>query len=95
MSCFAAAVTAARSDIDRIKKSGVAEAVKAKRLAETQKRLETAPFRGAQSAFNASQSYLRLGQKALALSHADAAAEHEQLREKALTLKTTIEKLPQ
>jgi tetratricopeptide (TPR) repeat protein len=50
---------------------------------------------GAQSAFNAAQSYLRLGQKAEALSHVDAAAEHEQLREKALVLKASIEKLPQ
>lgn len=94
MSCFSTAVATARSDIDAIEKSNAVESVKAQRLAATQKRLETARFRGAQSAFNASQSYLRLGQKALALSHADAAAEHEQLREKALALRTTIEKLP-
>ena len=94
MTCFASAATQAESEIAETEKASYAEALKARRIAAAQKRVETARFRGAQSAFNAANCYLRLGQKVFALVHVDAAAEHPQLKEKAITLRATIEKLP-
>ena len=93
MTCFAAAATQAAAEIAETEKASYAEALKAKRIAATQKRLDTARFRGAQSAFNAAQCYLRLGQKLFALTHVDAAADHPELKEKAVSLKATIEKV--
>ena len=94
MTCFASAATQAESEIAETEKASYAEALKARRIAAAQKRVETARFRGAQSAFNAANCYLRLGQKVFALVHVDAAAAHPQLKEKAITLRATIEKLP-
>jgi tetratricopeptide (TPR) repeat protein len=94
MTCFVSAAAQAEREIAEIERATSAEALKAKRIAAAQKRIETSRFRGAQSAFNAAQCYLRLGQKVLALTHVDAAAEHEQLKDKAVSLRATIEKLP-
>jgi len=94
VSCFTAAAAQARREIARMEQATVAEALKQQRIAATQKRVDTAEHRMAQSAFNAASSYLRLGEKAVALSHVDLAAEHPLLKEKAAALKATIEKLP-
>jgi len=94
MTCFVSAATQTEREMAEIERTTYAEALKAKRIAAAQKRIETSRFRGAQSAFNAAQCYLRLGQKVLALTHADAAAEHAQLKEKAVSLRATIEKIP-
>jgi tetratricopeptide (TPR) repeat protein len=93
MSCFVASAAQARADIAAIEKATYAEALKVKRLAAAEKRVETAEHRKAQSAYNAANIYLRLGEKNPALNHADVAAEHPLLKEKALTLKATIEKI--
>jgi tetratricopeptide (TPR) repeat protein len=94
MTCFASAAAQAESEIAETEKATYAEALKARRIAAAQKRVETSRFRGAQSALNAAQCYLRLGQKVLALVHVDAAAEHPQLKEKTVSLRGAIEKLP-
>ena len=47
------------------------------------------------SSINAANVYLRQGQKTLALTHIEAAAAHPLLKEKALSLRASIEKLPQ
>jgi tetratricopeptide (TPR) repeat protein len=93
MSCFIASAAQARADSAAIEKATYAEALKLKRLAAAEKRVETAEHRKAQSAYNAANIYLRLGEKNPALNHADVAAEHPLLKEKALTLKATIEKI--
>ena len=95
MSCFASAAVQARTEIDETQRATYSEAVKARRTAAAQKRVETSEHRKAQAAFNAAQSYLRLGQKAEALGHIDVAAEHPLLKEKAATLKPAIEKMPE
>ena len=94
MTCFASAAAAARTEIDTLEKSTTAEPLRTRQLGAAQKRLETAEHRGAQAAYNAANSYLRLAEKILALSHIDAALGHPLLKEKATSLKATIEKLP-
>jgi tetratricopeptide (TPR) repeat protein len=92
--CFASAAAQARRDHARIESEDMAPRLKERRLATLQKRIETAEHRRAQSAFNAASAYARAGQKALAVAAVDIAAEHSLLKEKALALKTAIEKLP-
>jgi tetratricopeptide (TPR) repeat protein len=94
LTCFTAAAAEARSEIEGIPAATYAEALKTRRRAAAQKRLDTADHRAAQSAFNAAQCFLRLGQKGEAASHLDRAAAHPLLREKAATLKMAIDKLP-
>jgi tetratricopeptide (TPR) repeat protein len=95
MTCFASAAADARADISRVEQAGASEAAKARALAAARKRLETAEHRSAQAAFNGANVYVRLGQKALALSHVEAAMTHPLLKEKAAALKGSIEKLPE
>lgn len=94
MSCFASAAAQARKEIAETEVATYAESVKTRRLAAAQKRLETAEHRTAQSAFNAASSFVRLGEKSMALSHIDVAADHALLKEKAVALKAVIERLP-
>ena len=67
MTCFGSAAAGARAEIARLKQASYAEALKARQIAAAQKRIDTAEHRGAQSAFNAANAYLRLGEKTLAL----------------------------
>jgi tetratricopeptide (TPR) repeat protein len=92
--CFAADAQAAREAIVKLQNSSWSDAVKARRIATAQKRAESSEHRRAQSAYNAASSYLRLGRKVEALGYADIAAEHQLLKEKAIALRSTIEKLP-
>jgi tetratricopeptide (TPR) repeat protein len=92
--CFAGAAEQARRDIGVAQEAEGAEPLKARRLATAQKQLETAQHRGAQAAFNAAGSYARLGQKADAMVYIELAAQHPLLKEKAATLRASIEKLP-
>ncbi len=94
MSCFTAAAAQARADIEAAQIANYGEGVKARRIAAAEKRLETSEHRKAQAAFNAAQCFVRLGQKSSALNHVDVAAEHVQLREKATTLRITIDRMP-
>ena len=94
MSCFASGAAQARTEIEETERATFSDAIKTRRIAAAQKRVETSEHRKAQAAFNAASSYLRLGQKAEALGHIDVAAEHPLLKEKAATLKPTIEKMP-
>jgi len=94
MGCFTTAAAQARADIDAVHAATYAESIKARRLTAAQKRFETAEHRKAQAAFNAAQSFVRLSQKSAALSHLEVAAAHVQLKEKANTLRATIEKMP-
>jgi tetratricopeptide (TPR) repeat protein len=94
MTCFTSAAEQAAVEIAETERASYAETLKARRKAAAEKRLETARFRSAQSAFNAAQCYVRLGEKAFARTHVDVAADHEQLKEKAAALRATIEKMP-
>jgi tetratricopeptide (TPR) repeat protein len=94
MVCYTAAAVQAREEIAQTEASASSETLKARRIAVAQKRVDTAEHRKAQAAFNAAQCYVRLSQKALALNHVDVAAEHPLLREKAVALRSSIEKLP-
>ena len=94
MTCFASAAATARTEIDTFEQSTTSEVLRTRQLAAAQKRLETAEHRGAQAAYNAANSYLRLAEKILALGHIDAALGHPLLKEKAASLKATIEKIP-
>jgi len=93
MSCYAADAAAARGDLARIEASTQAPERKARLAAAAEKRIASSEQLGAQSAFNAAQCYLRLGQKQPALSHVDAAAAHPSLRDKSASLKALIEKM--
>lgn len=92
--CFVATAADARREIADTQAANYSEAVKARRIAGAQKRLETAEHRGAQSAYNAASSYLRVGQKTEALLFVDLAGVHPLLKEKSITLRSAIEKLP-
>jgi tetratricopeptide (TPR) repeat protein len=93
--CFASTAADARREIGDTQGGDFSEAVKARRIAAAQKRLDAAEHRGAQSAYNAASSYLRIGQKTDALVYIDLAAVHPLLKEKSITLRTVIEKLPE
>jgi hypothetical protein len=94
MTCFAADAAEARGELQVIQNAAWAGTLKARRSATAQKRADTSDHRHAQSAFNAASSYLRLGRKSEALAHANIAAAHPLLKEKAAALRATIEKLP-
>jgi tetratricopeptide (TPR) repeat protein len=93
-SCFTTAADEARKELDAIAASNHAEPVKARRLGLVQKQLDTAEHRAAQSAFNAAQCFLRLGQKGEAAAHLERAAVHPLLKEKVEILRVALEKLP-
>jgi tetratricopeptide (TPR) repeat protein len=92
--CFAATADEARREIADTQASNYSEAVKTRRIGGAQKRLDGAEHRGAQSAYNAASSYVRIGQKAEALLFIDLAAVHPLMKEKAISLKGVIEKMP-
>jgi tetratricopeptide (TPR) repeat protein len=92
--CFTGAAELARHDMAAARDAEWAEALKVRRMADAQKRLDTAEHRRAQSAYNAAGSYARLGQKAEAIAFLDMAAQHPLLEDKAAALKTSIDKLP-
>ena len=93
--CFAEAGEQARRDIAVAEASTWAAAVKVRRLAAAQKRLDTSEHRRAQSAYNAAGTYARLGRKIEALAYLDIAATHPLLKDKAAGLRASVEKLPQ
>jgi tetratricopeptide (TPR) repeat protein len=92
--CFSWTAAEARTDVQRVQAATYAEALKTRRIEAAQKRLETAEHRRAQSAFNAAQSFLRIGQKAEALIQLETAAEHPLMRDKAASLKASLGKVP-
>ena len=94
VTCFTTAAAEAQKELEAIEASNYAEPIKVRRRSALQKQLDTAEHRAAQSAFNAAQCFLRLGQKAEAASHLEKAAVHPLLKEKAATLKVALEKLP-
>jgi tetratricopeptide (TPR) repeat protein len=94
MTCFTAAAATASDDVSRVDSSNRTPAQKARQIATLTSRVKTAEERSAQSAFNAAQCYVLLGNKRLALTHVDVALVHPKMREKAQTLKAAIEKLP-
>jgi tetratricopeptide (TPR) repeat protein len=94
MTCFASAAAEARAEMARLEAATVDETFKARQIATAQKRVDTAEHRGAQAAFNAANAYVRIGEKTLALTHIDAALTHALLKEKAVSLKAAIEKMP-
>jgi tetratricopeptide (TPR) repeat protein len=94
MACFAADAREARDELAVAQNATWTAAAKARKIAAAQKRIDSSEHRHAQSAFNAASSCLRLGRKAEALAHAEVAAAHPLLKDRATALKTTIEKLP-
>ena len=92
--CFSSAAAEARADIERTNAATYAETIKTRRIAAAQMRVEAAEHRRAQAASNAAQGFVRLGQKAEALVQVEAAAEHPLMREKAASLKASIDKRP-
>jgi tetratricopeptide (TPR) repeat protein len=99
MSCFIKSAAELRREAARIEaavaKRGTPATPREQRLMERALRnAENADERSAQSAFNAAQCLARLGDKSQALTHADVAAQHPKMREKALALRAAIEKLP-
>lgn len=99
MTCFTSSARALRQDLERtesaVAERGTPATAREQRTMERLKRdAENADEKSAQSAFNGAQCYARIGQKLMALSHADAAIAHPKMREKAEQLKAAIEKLP-
>jgi len=92
--CFTGAAELARHDMAVARDAEWAEPLKVRRMADAQKRLDTAEHRRAQAAYNAAGSYARLGQKAEAITFLEMSAEHPLLKEKAAALKASIDKLP-
>jgi tetratricopeptide (TPR) repeat protein len=93
MRCLTMAAAEARRDITALDATGDTPVTRRRRAA-AQKRAEGSEHRAAQSAFNAAQSFLRLGQKDRALAHLSEAAAHPLLKEKAVALRQSIEKVP-
>lgn len=101
MSCFSNTSSQAKSDLAaldaEVKRNGGSLnplGREARQRAKLTRDMEMAAERSAQSAFNASQGYARMGQKALALAHVERAIAHPHMKEKAEALKAAIEKMP-
>src|SRR5690606_10315871 len=94
MACYASDADAARRERDAAAGANIAESIRARQVAEADKRAAASEHRRAQSAFNAASAYVRLRQKALALTYVDTAAAHPLLKDKAAVLRGAIEKLP-
>ena len=77
----------------RVEAADTAEPIKKRRVAALTAQVDTAEHRRAQAAFNAAQSYIRLGEKSEAAAFADMAARDPLLKEKAEALRLTINKL--
>jgi tetratricopeptide (TPR) repeat protein len=104
MTCFTSAAARARDDLKNLeagiaRRGGPSDPPTPRDLRDVRQRAklrrdaEIGDERAAQSAFNAAQGFARLGKKSLALNHADAAAAHPRMKEKAEALKAAIEKM--
>jgi tetratricopeptide (TPR) repeat protein len=93
MGCYTSEAAAARAELVRLEASAHSPERKARLAAVELKRAEAAEHLAAQSAFNAAQGYVRLGQRERALNYVDVAAAHAQLRDKAASLRALIEKM--
>jgi len=93
MTCYTADAAAARAALARIEGLTYSPARKARMAAVEEKRVASSEQLSAQSAFNAAQCYVRLGQKSSALTYVDAAVAHPLMRDKAASLKVVIEKM--
>lgn len=101
MSCFSNAASQARTDLAaldaEVKRAGgtlLPPGREQRQRTKLTRDMEVAAERSAQSAFNAAQGFARMGQKPLALAHAEMAIAHPRMKEKAEALKLAIEKLP-
>lgn len=101
MSCFSNASAQAKSDLAaldaEVKRAGGAllpPGREQRQRTKLTRDMEVAAERSAQSAFNAAQGFARMGQKPLALAHAEMAIAHPRMKEKAEALKLAIEKMP-
>ncbi|HYB93772.1 MAG TPA: hypothetical protein VEC39_02285 [Vicinamibacterales bacterium] len=99
MTCFTSSASASRGDATRTEDAVTARGTPAtpreQRLIERSRRdAEHAEEKAAQSAYNAAGCYARIGNKNLALTHADVAIAHPKMKDKATALKAAIEKLP-
>jgi tetratricopeptide (TPR) repeat protein len=101
MSCFSNASAQAKSDLANldaeVKRAGgvlLPPGREQRQRTKLTRDMEVAAERSAQSAFNAAQGFARMGQKAMALAHAERAIAHPRMKEKAEALKAAIEKMP-
>ncbi len=100
MSCFVSAAAALREDRANrgaaIAKRGTPPTAREQaQLDRLQRDADTADEKSAQSAYNAAQCYARTGQKRMALNLIAVAIAHPKMSEKAMAMKSAIEKLPE
>jgi tetratricopeptide (TPR) repeat protein len=88
--CFAQAAATARAELAKLTAASLEPAVKASRVASTEKRRESAEELGAQAALNAAQSFVRTGDSTQALTYIERAARHPATSAKAAALKAQI-----
>ena len=99
MTCFISAAASLRQNRERVEKliaerGTPATARETRQLERLTRDADNADEKSAQSAFNAAQCYARTGERTMALNLVDVAIAHPRMTEKAVTLKTAIEKLP-
>jgi tetratricopeptide (TPR) repeat protein len=92
--CFAQAAATARADLAKLTDAPLDPAVKASRIASTQKRRESAEELGAQAALSAAESFVRTGDSQQALTYVEQASQHPATSAKAAALKTRIAATP-
>jgi len=88
--CYAVAAGMARAELRSIENAALEPAVRARRLASARKRLESAEELGAQSALNAAQTYVQLGDGERALAYVERAEGHPSTRNAAGVLRMRI-----
>jgi tetratricopeptide (TPR) repeat protein len=91
--CFAAAASRARTELTELEKSALDPARKARRVSSVRKRIESAEALGGQSALGAAQSFVHSGHKAMALRYVELAGRSPGTREKALALRSHIDRM--
>jgi len=91
--CFATAASRARTELTELEGSALDAARKARRISSARKRIESAEELGGQSALGAAQSFVHSGHKAMALSYVELAGRSPGTREKALALRSHIDRM--
>jgi tetratricopeptide (TPR) repeat protein len=87
--CYRAEAEAARTEIDQLP-ADVGEDVRAREVADRDRRITESLRQEARSAFNAAQCWLKLGNRERAVEHAQVAVGHADMRDKAEALLKTI-----
>jgi tetratricopeptide (TPR) repeat protein len=88
--CFAQAAAAAKADLAKLTAASLDPAEKARRIASTEKRRESAEELGAQAALGAAESFVRMADNTQALTYIELAERHPATSAKAAALRARM-----